>query len=107
MTTPVFVNGLLAKLRSTGVPFTSINSVSVLSTALLEPAFSAEVKDNPLGNPKMKRFLWDIFGGSLAVVVLIILIVHFRYSYWYNHIHGGTAGSLLNRFRQNGERVGR
>jgi len=80
----MFLTALQAKLKGAGGVLESLNEVAVQESSIKNLDEIPEA--NPGGGDKKTAvFLWDIIGGSVAAIILFLLIVHFRYSYWQTH----------------------
>lgn len=82
---PLFLTALQAKLKESGGMYQGLSSLSYRGSnikSLEQPPIPTQS-----GAQKQKAtvFYWDIIGGSAAVLVLLMLIIHFRLSYWQTH----------------------
>jgi hypothetical protein len=138
---PAFADALMGKLKAAGGGFAALSAVAAGPSkvaSLAGPAVGASAeggggaegaKATPVEDARdLSVFLWDIVGGGAAVFVVLMLLVHFRWSHWQQLAArqeggGGVGGeggagptaagaaaassaAILNRIRQGTESIG-
>lgn len=94
-----FSLALLAKLKKNGGVFDTLESLELIDSTTQNLDAPAPVGGGgPLSSndEKISLYFWDVVGGAMAVFLLLMLIIHFRWSHW-STVSQQPASSLLNR----------